>query len=91
MFVVALVWLFLTSDSATLGSGLRVPPWVGRPGASVSGRLADSGVFSGGSLLGRPPSAPTFPTFSDPLLLSPTFPTFLRQLLLNNLTKLRKN
>ena len=32
------------------GFGLRVPPSVGRPDASVSGRLADSGVFSGGSL-----------------------------------------
>ena len=37
------------------GSCLRVPPSVGRPDASVSRRLADSGVFSGGSLLGEGP------------------------------------
>ena len=37
------------------GSSFGVPPLAGRPDASVSGRLADSGVFTGGGLLGKGP------------------------------------
>ena len=35
------------------GTCVGLPPSAGRPDASVSGRLVDSGFFSGGSLLGK--------------------------------------
>ena len=43
------------------GCCFRVPPLVGCLDASVSGRLADSGVFSGGSLFGKGPCSQLMP------------------------------
>ena len=43
------------------GSSFRVPPLVGHLDAAVSGRLADSGVFSGESLLDKGPSSQLMP------------------------------
>ena len=42
------------------GSGVRLSSSAGRPDVEISGRLADNGILSGGSLLGKGQGSPTF-------------------------------
>ena len=61
-FRVLCFWLSTVPQVFTRVMALvSVPPSVGRLDASVSGRLADSGVFSGGSLLGKGPCSQLMP------------------------------